>query len=76
MSSNNPLPIKNSSNKRNADPQAKREAAQYEAPLPSRELVLQILSDQGIPLSIEQIYLLLDISENERDNFNKRLNAM
>jgi ribonuclease R len=63
-------------NQRNNDPHAKREAAQYEAPLPSRELVLQLLSDQGIPLSVEQVYTLLDISVDERDNFNKRLNAM
>ncbi len=61
---------------RSNDPHASREAAQYETPLPSRELVLQILADQGVPLSIEQIYTLLDIGLEERDNFNKRLNAM
>lgn len=61
---------------RNNDPHASREAAQYETPLPSRELVLQVLADQGVPLSIEQIYTLLDIGLDERDNFNKRLNAM
>ncbi len=61
---------------RNNDPYAKREAAQYEAPLPSRELVLQLLADQGVPLSVEQVYTLLDIGVDERDNFNKRLNAM
>lgn len=53
-----------------------REAAQYDAPLPSRELVLQVLADQGVPLAIEQLYVLLDIGSDERDNFNKRLNAM
>jgi ribonuclease R len=63
-------------NQRNNDPHAEREAAQYEAPLPSRELVLQLLADQGVPLSVEQVYTLLDIGVGERDNFNKRLNAM
>ncbi len=63
-------------NQRNSDPHAKREAAEYEAPLPSRELVLQLLADQGVPLSVEQVYTLLDIGADERDNFNKRLNAM
>lgn len=58
------------------DPQAKREAELYQTPLPSRELVLQLLSDQGVPLSAEQIYVLLDISHDERDNFNRRLGAM
>ena len=45
-------------------------------PLPSRELVLQLLADQGVPLSVEQVYTLLDIGDSERENFNKRLNAM
>ncbi len=63
-------------NQRNNDPHSKREAELYEAPLPSRELVLQLLVDQGVPLSVEQVYTLLDIGVDERDNFNKRLNAM
>ncbi len=61
---------------RSNDPHATREAAQYDVPLPSRELVLQVLADQGVPLGLEQIYTLLDIGSDERDNFNKRLNAM
>jgi ribonuclease R len=61
---------------RKNDPYAKREAAQYETPLPSRELILQVLSDQGIPLSLEQLYVLLDIDNGEREIFGKRLNAM
>jgi len=67
---------KQHSKQRNNDPYADREAAQYDKPLPSRELILQVLSDQGVPLSIEQVYVLLDIGTDERDNFNKRLNAM
>lgn len=61
---------------RKDDPFAKREAELYTSPLPSRELILKIMSDQGIPLSVEQLYLLLDIDSHERDIFNKRLNAM
>jgi ribonuclease R len=64
------------SNARRHDPHAAREARNYETPLPSRELVLQLLADQGIPLSAEQVYVLLDISDDEREHFNKRLNAM
>lgn len=67
---------KYSPNQRNNDPHAGREAAQYETPLPSRELVLQVLSEQGVPLGLEQLYTLLEIGTAERDNFNKRLNAM
>ncbi|HYN54060.1 MAG TPA: ribonuclease R [Methylotenera sp.] len=63
-------------NKRNSDPHADREASRYETPLPSRELILSTMSDQGIPLSVEQLYILLEISDDEREIFNKRLNAM
>ncbi|PPC81140.1 MAG: ribonuclease R [Methylotenera sp.] len=63
-------------NKRSHDPHAAREASRYETPLPSRELILSTMSDQGVPLSVEQLYLLLDISNDEREIFNRRLNAM
>lgn len=64
------------STKRHSDPHAAREATRYETPLPSRELILSTMSEQGIPLSVEQLYILLDISTDEREIFNKRLNAM
>jgi len=66
---------KNKSNRSN-DPHAAREASRYETPLPSRELILTTMSDQGVPLSVEQLYILLDISEQEREIFNRRLKAM
>lgn len=61
---------------RHSDPHAKREATRYDTPLPSRELILETLSNQGVPLSVEQLYQLLDISSDEREIFNRRLNAM
>jgi ribonuclease R len=67
---------KNNISKRNSDPFAKREATQYEKPLPSRELIMQTMQEQGVPLHIEVLYDLLDIREEEREIFNKRLNAM
>ncbi|MDO9204603.1 ribonuclease R [Methylotenera sp.] len=67
---------KTKQNKRSSDPHAEREAGRYDTPLPSRELVLTTMSEQGVPLSVEQLYLLLDIGEDERLIFNKRLNAM
>jgi ribonuclease R len=63
-------------NNRNSDPHAEREASRYETPIPSRELILTTMADQGIPLSVEKLYLLLDISDNEREIFNRRLRAM
>ena len=62
--------------KRSNDPHAAREASRYETPLPSRELILETMAEQGVPLSVEQLYVLLDISDKEREVFNKRLNAM
>jgi len=75
MKKNNPTKT-DKKNIRSSDPHATREAAQYDVPLPSRELILKVLSDQGIPLSIEQLYRFLDIHTTEREIFNKRLNAM
>jgi ribonuclease R len=61
---------------RQADPHADREAANYANPLPSREFILEIMAEQGVPLSVEQLYLLLEIADDEREIFNRRLNAM
>ena len=68
--------MKNKDSKRQNDPHAKREAAQYETPLPSRELIMQTMQEQGVPLHIEVLYDLLDIRDEEREILNKRLNAM
>ena len=65
-----------SQSKRKSDPNYEREASTYDTPLPSREFILLTMSEQGIPLSVEQLYLLLEISDDEREIFNKRLNAM
>jgi ribonuclease R len=61
---------------RQSDPHAKREAANYANPLPSREFILSTMNEQGVPLSVEQLYELLEIGEDEREIFNRRLNAM
>lgn len=66
---------KNSSRRQN-DPFAEREAQEYESPLPSREFILQVLSEQGIPLSLEKLYGLLEIANEEQEILGRRLNAM
>ena len=63
-------------NKRLLDPHAGRESANYENPLPSREFILQVMTEQGVPLHVDELYALLDIGEHEREIFNRRLNAM
>lgn len=64
------------SSARKIDPHAEREAAKYANPLPSRELILETMGDQGVPLSVEELYQLLGIGEGEQEIFNRRLNAM
>ena len=58
------------------DPQKDREAMFYDQPLPSRELILKIMTEQGVPLSIDQLIQLLEIDESEIEAFNKRIRAM
>ncbi|NOT15078.1 MAG: ribonuclease R [Methylotenera sp.] len=61
---------------RSRDPHAAREASRYETPIPSRELILSTMAEQGVPLHVETLYDLLEVSEAEREIFNKRLGAM
>lgn len=61
---------------RNLDPYLKREKTRYEHPLPSREYVLQILKQQGIPTAEHALHQLLDITKQEEELFNRRLTAM
>ncbi|MFM8332553.1 MAG: ribonuclease R, partial [Candidatus Methylumidiphilus sp.] len=59
------------------DPFAAREAEKYERPIPSRELILQALKEQGVPLRLEEIAALLGVAEDEDvESLRRRLNAM
>ena len=49
---------------RQLDPYATREAANYANPLPSREFILQTMTEQGVPLSVEQLYGLLEVADD------------
>lgn len=61
---------------RRADPFFERELARYEFPLPSREYVSQVLTDEGRPLELAELIELLDITSSEREMFQRRLGAM
>lgn len=67
---------KKQSNPRKADPYAQREAEQYEHPLPSREYILDVMAEQGVPLRVEELYELLEIQDREKEIFSRRLAAM
>jgi ribonuclease R len=58
------------------DPHRDREAARYENPIASRELILQTLADAGVPLSDAELAQRLGIARDEREAFERRLAAM
>jgi ribonuclease R len=68
--------MKNKKNIRKQDPFLEREREQYEHPLPSREFVLQMLTEQGAPVGEEELLQLLNIEKDEEELFSRRLRAM
>ena len=59
------------------DPNATNEAERYDNPIPSRELILQIISQYNKPLTAEQLAGLLGLHDDERQfALQKRLGAM
>lgn len=61
---------------RHQDPFLAREQARYESPLPSREFLLQVLTDEGVPLRASELEEKLDIGGHEQVAFARRLQAM
>lgn len=62
---------------KNKDPFAKREALKYKHPIPSREFVLDMLSQRGGALSRSQLIHLFHLdSEFEEEALRRRLRAM
>ena len=61
---------------RRDDPHFSREQRKYEAPVPSRELILETLVTQGVPVSDGQLQQLLHITPSELEGFERRLGAM
>ncbi|MDD4930395.1 MAG: ribonuclease R [Gallionella sp.] len=68
--------MKKKNNLRLQDPFLERERDQYEHPLPSREFILQILTEHGAPMSDDELLDMLLIEEDEEDLFSRRLRAM
>jgi ribonuclease R len=59
------------------DPEAEREARKYENPIPSRELILKLLNQKGVPLTRCELADELGLKEEEQlDAFRRRLRAM
>ena len=66
----------NNKNIRDNDPQKEREDTLYENPIPSRELILEVMTNHGVPIKKDDLINLLDIKKNEIIFFEKRLRAM
>ncbi len=59
------------------DPFAKREAAKYDNPIPSRELILQTMKDIDAPVAMQRLIELLAVTESESQvALSHRLRAM
>jgi ribonuclease R len=58
------------------DPYLERERERYAQPIPSREFVLQIMAERGVPLDVDELVRMLDLYDDEIDLFNRRLQAM
>jgi ribonuclease R len=59
-----------------ADPHFAREQSRYENPLPSREFILEILQEAGVPMSLDALTERLGIDEAGLDGFVRRIGAM
>lgn len=59
------------------DPFAEREAAKYARPIPSRELILQVMGERGTPQELGELAAALGVDADEDiESLRRRLNAM
>ncbi|MEJ2388549.1 MAG: ribonuclease R, partial [Chromatiaceae bacterium] len=62
---------------RELDPHRQREKKKYANPIPSREFILQVLSETGVPLSFDELAEALELSaEQDLVALQRRLGAM
>ncbi|MGD8498783.1 MAG: ribonuclease R [Chromatiales bacterium] len=60
-----------------ADPHREREAEKYERPIPSRELILEVLADSDGPMTFEPLAGAIGLSDPvDLEALRRRLNAM
>ena len=68
--------MKNKKQNRRLDPQLARESELYENPIPSRELILQVMEEHGVPVKKSDLIKILEIQDDEIIFFEKRIRAM
>jgi len=60
-----------------ADPYAEREAQKYDNPIPSRELIMDLLAEEGEPMSFKHLAGALGLAgDTELEALRRRLRAM
>ena len=60
-----------------ADPHAEREAQKYENPIPSRELIMELLGEQDGPMSFKQVAAKLELIDDVAlEALRRRMRAM
>jgi ribonuclease R len=62
--------------RRSRDPYYERERERYDEPLPSREFILEVLHEQGVPVPEDELSALLELKGSEKTAFQRRLAAM
>ncbi len=68
---------KKSSKKSRKDPYAEREAQKYARPVPSRELIMELLAEHGEPMPFRKIAKALDVDDElDQESLRRRLRAM
>ena len=70
------MSIKKNRKLRTLDPYLQREKERYGHALPSREFMLKILEEQGVPVNEKVLQSLLEITEDEEEIFARRISAM
>jgi len=59
------------------DPNAAREAARYTRPIPSRDYIVQLLHERGVPTSYDEIAAALELEgDDDLEALRRRLKAM
>ena len=61
---------------RSSDPFLNREKENYQNPIPSRELILKVMNDHGVPITKKELIKKLEITDDEYPFFEKRVGAM
>lgn len=76
MSSSKAKNTKKPSKFRQSDPFYERECQKYDFPLPSREFIMQVLTERGVPMPFGELADAMDILPVEREFFERRMFAM